>query len=125
MDFALTSIKTTSSCSPAHDRGNGTDDSSHPRVGNAHPLHGCVAARVQEDVEGSQGAGERVDSQRQQGDPRHPAGGGEAHGEQRAAGGEPGHTLSTGACLKELLEPPSPHSSSHSSRKLKSDLGCF
>lgn len=100
MDFALTSIKTTSSCSPAHDGGNGTDDSSHPRVGNAHPLHGCVAARVQEDVEGSQGAGERVDSQRQQGDPWHPAGGGEAHSEQRAVGGEPGTRLAQELVLK-------------------------
>lgn len=101
----LTSIETTSSCSPAHDGGNGTDDSSHPRVGDAHPLHGCVTTRVQENVEGSQGPGERVYSQRQQGDSRDPAGGSEADGEQGAAGREQRHALRKRVCLKGSLLP--------------------
>jgi len=88
--FSLTSIQTAGSRGPAHDGGDGTDDSSHPRVGNAHSLHGGVTTRVQEDVEGSQGAGERVHSQCQQGDARDAAGGSEADGEQGAAGRERG-----------------------------------
>lgn len=82
--FILTSIEAAGSRRPAHDRGNGTDDSPHPRVGNAHSLHGGVTARVQEYVEGSQGPGEGVHPQRQQGDSWHSAGGSEADGEQGA-----------------------------------------
>lgn len=90
MDFPLTSIKTSSRCGPAHDRGNGSDDGSHPGVGDAHSLHGCVTAGVQEDVERSESTGEGVDPHGQQGDAWHAARCCKAYSKQGAVGGEKG-----------------------------------
>lgn len=104
--FILTSIQSTGGRGPAHDGGNGADDGSHPGVGDAHPLHGRVTTRVQENVEGSQAAGERVYPQRQQGDARDSAGGSETDGEQGAAGRAEPHTQPSRITAAPLLLPP-------------------
>lgn len=80
----LTSIEAASSCRPAHDRWDGPDDSSDPRVGNADPLQRGVAAGVQEDVEEPQGSCEWVHPPGQKGNSWNSTASGKGHGKQRA-----------------------------------------
>lgn len=84
MRAALTSVQAASGRGPAHDRRDGPDDSSNPRVGDAEPLQRGVTAGIQEDVEGPQGACERVHPPGQQGNSWNSAASGEGHRQQRA-----------------------------------------
>lgn len=67
MIWYCTWIERASGCRPAHHRWDGAHHRAHPGVGDAEALQRSVAARVQEDVQSTQKAGQRIDTQGQQG----------------------------------------------------------
>lgn len=73
-------LQTTCSRRPAHDGRYGAHDCSHPGVADAEPLERCVAASVEEDVEGAEEARQGVYRQREQGDSGNSAGESKGHG---------------------------------------------
>lgn len=84
----LTSIQTAGCSGPAHHGRYGTYHGAHPRVGDTQPLHGSVAAGVQEDVEGTQSPGQRINGKSQDGDPGDGARCSEGHRQKRTVGTE-------------------------------------
>lgn len=76
----LTSIKASSGGRPAHDRGDGSNHSSNPGIGDADPLQRGVTTGIQENVEEPQGSGEWIHSPGQQGHSWHGTTGGKRHG---------------------------------------------
>lgn len=72
---------------PAHEWRDGAHHGAQPGVADAQPLHGGVAAGVEEDVERPQQAGQGIDRQRQQSHARDAAGQGEGDGVEWAGGG--------------------------------------
>lgn len=75
----LTSIEAAGSCCPAHDRRDGPNNCSDPRVGNADPLQRGITAGIQENVEDPQGSCEWIHPPGQKGNSWKSTAGGKGH----------------------------------------------